>query len=128
MAENDIVYSRWYGVGVAFYSASLFALYALDDPSHYIWMPILGLALLGARFHQKSKARMPRGDVVKVNRGLVALFIIVLLLMFFGSVFLRRAYDLVWVPIVAGLIVGAVLFLLARRERGLFFDRSGDGD
>jgi hypothetical protein len=41
----------------------------------------------------------------------IVLFLIVLVIVFFGSIYIRRAYDAAWVSLVAGVLVGLVVFL-----------------
>jgi purine-cytosine permease-like protein len=47
----------------------------------------------------------------------MVLIIIVLLVVFFGSIVIRRAYDAAWVPLVAGLVVGLAVFLTSESAR-----------
>ena len=42
---------------------------------------------------------------------------IFLLVLFFGGIYVRRAYDVAWVPMVTGLVAGVTIFLLSASER-----------
>jgi hypothetical protein len=40
-----------------------------------------------------------------------------LVTLFFGGIYVRRAFDLAWVPIVTGVVAGSALLLLSEHER-----------
>ncbi len=56
------------------------------------------------------------------------LFIAVMILVFFGSVIIRRAYDAAWAPVVAGLLVGIVVFLASESERRFYLAKTDEGE
>jgi len=114
---------RWFGAGVAVLIGSLFALYALQDPYPYIVFPIIGLALFITTAREKSGA-YGQDFPGSTNVWAMVLFIAVLLIVFFGSIFIRRAFDLAWVPLVAGLLVGLMVFLAAESERRAYLTRT----
>jgi hypothetical protein len=39
-----------------------------------------------------------------------------LLVLFFGGIYLRRDFDLAWVPVVTGLIAGATIYFIAEHD------------
>jgi len=108
---------RWFGAGVAVFIAGMFAVYALEDPYPYIVFPIIGLPLFIATAREKSGAYGRDAPASNVNMWTVVLFITVLLIVFFGSIFIRRAYDAAWVSLVAGVLVGLVVFLTSENAR-----------
>jgi hypothetical protein len=107
---------RWFGAGVAILIASMFALYALENPYPYIVFPIIGLPLFITTAREKSGA-YGRDAPNTANVWAIVLFLIVLLIVFFGSIFIRRAYDAAWVSLVAGVLVGLVVFLTIESAR-----------
>jgi len=118
---------RWFGAGIAMLIASLFALYALENPYPYIPFPIIGLALFIIAAREKSGA-YGRDFPNKVpNIWTLVLCCVVLLAIFFGSVIIRRAYDLAWVPLAAGLLVGLLVFLASESERRAYLKKSKNG-
>ena len=116
---------RWFGAGVAFLIACLFALYSLEDPSPYIVFPIIGMAVFIAASREKIGAYGRTFSGTKANTWAMLLFVAVMILVFFGSIIIRRAYDLPWVPIVVGLLVGLVVFLLSESERRSYLAKAG---
>lgn len=108
---------RWFGAGVSALIASLFMLYALQDPYPYIVFPIIGLALFIAAAREKSGAYGREFPTTKANAWAMVAFASVLLVFFFGSIVVRRAYDAAWVPLVVGFLVGLTVFVLSERER-----------
>lgn len=108
---------RWFGAGVAILIASLFALYALEDPYPYIVFPIIGLALFITTAREKSGAYGRDVPASTADLWATILFAIVLLIVFFGSIFIRRAYDVAWVSLVAGVLVGLMVFLASESAR-----------
>jgi len=121
------VHERWFGAGIAALIASMFAVYALEDPYPYIVFPIIGLGLLIAAAREKAGAYARDFPATKANRGALVLFGAAMVLVFFGTIFIRRAYDLYWVPIVVGLIVGLVVFWLSESERRFYLAKAGGG-
>lgn len=108
---------RWFGASVAFLVGSMFALYALEDPYPYIVFPIIGIGLLIPIMREKAGAYgrdMPASDGKKWIPFVV---IAVMISVFFATVFARRAYDLAWLPIVVGLIVGILILMISESER-----------
>lgn len=112
--ERQAVPSRWLGIGAGLMIALLFALYALDDPYPYIVFPIVGL---GVVFAAARGTRKPDIPAAKVNFGALVPVTTVMLFVFFGSIIARRIYDIPWLPIAAGLLVGLVVFLLNEHAR-----------
>jgi len=119
---------RWFGAVVAVLIASLFALYALQDPYPYIVFPILGLALFIASAREKSGAYGQDFPTTKANVWAIVLWSAVMLVVFFGSIYIRRAYDAAWVPLVVGLLVGLMVFMASERERRAYLKKTGQGE
>ena len=119
---------RWFGVGIALLIASLFALYALEDPHPYVVFPIVGLGVLITIVRDKSGAYGRDFPVNKAHVLAFVLFIAVMILVFFGSVIIRRAYDAAWAPVVAGLLVGIVVFLASESERRFYLAKTDEGE
>ncbi len=112
---------RWYGIGIAIIVAVGFALYAQQDPGDFPGIFIaLGVGLFAAYSRDKIGA-MGRAipDTKPAMWGLLGVSIF-LLVLFFGGIYFRRVYDLVWIPVVTGLIAGTTLFLLSENERRHF--------
>jgi len=120
--------ARWFGAGVSILVGSLFAVYALEDPSSYIVYPILGLVIFLAVSREKAGAY--GRNFAKAGRSLVAsvLFAVVLLIIFFGSVYMRRAFDAAWVSLVAGLLVGLFIFIASENERRAYLAKTKQGE
>ncbi len=115
---------RWFGAGVAVLIASLYSLYALEDPYPYIVFPIIGLAVFITTARDKSGAYGREFPSTKANAWATVLFVVVMLIVFFGSIVIRRTYDAVWVPLVAGLLVGLMVFLASESERRAYLART----
>ena len=115
---------RWFGAGVAVLIASLFALYALEDPYPYIVFPIVGLAVFITTVREKSGAYGRDFPRTTANLWAIVLFVVVLLVVFFGSIVIRRTYDAAWVPLVAGLAVGLMVFLASENERRAYLRKA----
>lgn len=118
---------RWFGAGIATLIGSMFAVYALQDPYPYIVFPIIGFAVLIASGREKVGAYgrvFPDG---KSNKWMLALFAAVLLVVFFGSIFIRRTYDAPWVSVITGLLVGLTVFLASEHERRAYIAKAGGG-
>ena len=77
---------RWFGTGIAVLVASMFALYALQDPYPYIVFPIIGLALFIVFAREKRGAYGRDFPGTKANIWAMVLFTAVLLVIFFGSI------------------------------------------
>ena len=115
---------RWFGAGVAVLIASLYCLYALEDPYPYIVFPIIGLAVFITTARDKSGAYGREFPSTKTNAWAMVLFVAVMLIVFFGSIVIRRTYDAVWVPLVAGLLVGLMVFLASESERRAYLTKT----
>ena len=115
---------RWFGAGVAVLIGSLFALYALEDPYPYIVFPIVGLAVFITTVREKSGAYGRDFPRTTANLWAIVLFVAVLLVVFFGSIVIRRTYDAAWVPLVAGLVVGLTVFLASENERRAYLRKA----
>jgi len=116
---------RWFGAGIATLIGSMFGIYALEDPYPYIVFPIIGLGLLIVATREKVGAYAREFPAAKPSKWILVLFGVAMISVFFGTIFIRRAYDLYWVPIVVGLIVGLVVFLLSESERRSYLAKAG---
>lgn len=115
---------RWFGAGVAVLIGSLYSLYALEDPYPYIVFPIIGMAVLITTARDRSGAYGRDFPSTKANAWAMVLFVVVMLIVFFGSIVIRRTYDAVWVPLVAGLLVGLFVFLASESERRAYLAKT----
>ena len=102
---------------MAFFIASLFALYAIEDPYPYIEFPIIGLAVFITASREKIGAYGRDFPGTTANRWAMVVFAPVMISVFFGSIYIRRAFDASWVPIVVGLLVGLFVFMASENER-----------
>ena len=118
---------RWFGAGMATLIGSLFAVYALEDPYPYIVFPIIGIVVLIASSREKLGAYGRDFPDSKANKWMLVLFVSVLLVVFFGSIVIRRTYDAAWVSVVAGLLVGLTVFLASEHERRAHIAKAGGG-
>ena len=118
---------RWFGAGVAVLIASLYALYALEDPYPYILFPIVGLAVFITTAREKSGAYGRDFPTGKASVWVLVPFVAVMLIVFFGSIAIRRTYDAAWVPLVAGLLVGLIVFLASECERRAYLTKTEEG-
>ncbi|MGI9464622.1 MAG: hypothetical protein ACR2OM_11810 [Aestuariivirgaceae bacterium] len=118
--------SRWFGIGAGLLVASLIALYALPDPYPYIVFPIAGLGIFITAARAKSGAHKHALLAIKANMWASVPVVAMLFFVFFGSVVIRRTYDVYWVPIIAGLLVGLTMFLINESARRSYLARSGD--
>ncbi len=118
---------RWFGAGVAVLIASLYALYALEDPYPYILFPIVGLAVFITTARENSGAYGRDFPTGKASVWALVLFVVVMLIVFFGSIVIRRTYDAAWVPLVAGLLVGLIVFLASESERRAYLTKTEQG-
>ncbi len=109
---------RWYGIGIALIVTVGFALYAQQDPGDFPGLFIaLGVALFVASSRDKIGAlgrAVP--DTKPAVWGLIGVSVF-LVVLFFGGIYFRRAYDLAWIPVATGLIAGMTIFLLSENER-----------
>jgi hypothetical protein len=118
---------RWFGAGIAIFVASMFALYALDDPYPYQVFPILGIGLLIATTRERVGAYARDIPDSKAGKWALVVFVAVLIAIFFGMVFVRRVYDAEWLPIIVGLIVGLVVFGASESERRSYIAKANEG-
>lgn len=119
---------RWFGAVISLLIASIFALYALPNPHQYISFPIVALALIIPLTREKRGAYGRDFPSKKTNKWALPLFIAFLLIVFFGSIFIRRAYDAAWVPLLAGLMVGLIVFFASENERRAYLKKTGQGE
>ncbi len=63
----------------------------------------------------------------KANKWVLVLIVAVLLVVFFGSIVIRRTYDAAWVSVVTGSLVGLTVFLASERERRAYIAKAGGG-
>ena len=119
---------HWYGIGISLIVATGFALYAQKDPGSIPGLVIaLGTALLVVSSRDKAGAI---GKTIPDTRsGIWALVAVAafLLTLFFGGIYVRRAFDLAWVPIATGLIAGITIFLLSVSERRYYLGKVDNG-
>lgn len=109
---------RWFALGIALIVAVGFALYAQEAPGDFPGIFIaLGVALFVATSRNKSGASSKA--IPESLQGILALVAVsaFLVVLFFGGIYLRRAYDLVWLPIVTGVVAGLTIYLIAASER-----------
>lgn len=118
---------RWFGAGIATLVGSLFAIYALEDPYPYIVFPIIGIGAIIAGTREKLGAYGRDFPDTKVSKLALLLLASIMLIVFFGSIVIRRTYDAAWVPVVTGLVVGLPVFLLSERERRAYIAKAGGG-
>ncbi len=114
---------RGFGAGIAILIASMFAVYALDDPYPYIVFPIIALAIFMAKARETGGAH---GRAFTSKRSIwgTVLFAVVLVSLFFASIYIRRAYDAAWVPLLTGLVVGIGVYIASLRERRAYLNKS----
>ena len=109
---------RWYGVGIALVVTIGFSLYAQQDPGSFPGIFIaLGIGLFAAYSRNRVGATgraVPETQPAMWGLLGVSLFLMVL---FFGGIYFRRAYDLAWIPVATGLIAGLTILLLSENER-----------
>jgi hypothetical protein len=118
---------RWFGAAMATLIGSMFGVYALQDPYPYIVFPIIGIALLIASSRETAGAYGRDIPDSKANKWMLVLFAAILLVVFFGSIFIRRTYDAAWVSVVTGLLVGLTVFLASEHERRAYIAKAGGG-
>jgi hypothetical protein len=119
---------RWFGAGIAVLVGSLFAIYALEDPSPYIVFPILALAVFITAAREKGGAYGREVPATKKSLWANVMFAVTMLVVFFGSIYLRRALDAAWVSLVSGLLVGLFIFLASEMERRAYLKKVGQSE
>jgi len=119
---------RWFGMGISLIVAVGFSLYALEDPGSSPGLFIaLGIALFVGLSRDKLTVIAKVMPNNKAGFWAIAGIIAFLLALFFGGIFVRRAYDLAWVPLVTGLIAGTTIYLLNESERRYYRSKSDNG-
>lgn len=120
---------RWYGVGISLIVAIGFALYALEDagntPALFI---VLGIALFVGFSRERINVFGKELPDTKTGIWALAGICVFLFSLFFGGIFVRRAYDIAWVPLVTGLIAGITIYLLSESERRFYLRKADDGE
>jgi hypothetical protein len=120
--------SSWYGIGISLIVAVGFALYAQKDPGSIPGLVIaLGTALFVVSNRDKSGAVGKTIPDTRSGVWALAAVTVFLLTLFFGGIYVRRAFDLAWVPIATGLIAGVTLFLLSVSERRYYLGTADNG-
>ena len=115
---------RWYGAGISLIVAVGFALYALEDPGSLPGLFIaLGIAIFAGISRQKIGAFGRQFPDTKVGIWALVGICAFMITLFFGGIYVRRAYDLAWVPLLTGLIAGLSIFLLSESERRYYIAR-----
>jgi hypothetical protein len=119
---------RWFGIGLALVVGFGFSLYVLEDPGNVPGLLICLAVVLFISIGQKETGASGRTFPGTIRAGLAMTVIIAFLLaLFFGGIYVRRAYDLAWVPVVTGLIAGLTLFLISESERRYYLAKAGSG-
>jgi hypothetical protein len=119
---------RWYGIGIALLVAVGFALYAQKDPGSIPGLIIaLGAVLFIAASREKTGALGKAAPQTASGIWALVAVIVFMLALFFGGIFIRRAYDLAWVPVLTGLIAGTTIFLLSESERRHYVAKGDSG-
>lgn len=126
-SRNRAAPTRWFGAGVALLTACLFALYAFDDPYPYIVLPIVGLAAFITAMREASGVYGRDFMASKAHLLGFAALSVVLVAVLIGSIAIRRTFDLAWVPVMAGLGVGLVLYLVNESARRALLARQRSG-
>jgi len=126
--KHRAVPQRWFGAGIAFLVGSMFAIYALEDPSQYIVFPILALAVFMAVSREKIGAYGREAPATKKSILVIVMFAVTMGVIFFGSIYLRRALDAAWVSLVVGALVGLFIFLASEIERRAYLQKAGQSE
>ena len=119
---------RWFGLGLSLLVGIGFALYSLEDPGNLPGLLIcLGVVLfisLG-----RTQTGVSGNTFPGTARGVLAMIVLIifLLALFFGGIYVRRAYELAWVPVVTGLVASLTLFLISEGERRYYLTRAANG-
>ncbi len=120
---------RWYGVGIALIVTIGFSLYALEDPGSYPGLFIaLGIALFVGFSREKIGAFGKELPDTKVGMWALAGVCAFLLVLFFGGIYIRRAYDVAWMPLVTGLTAGITIYLLNESARRYYHAKNDGGN
>ena len=119
---------RWFGAGIAILVGSMFAIYALEDPSSYILFPILFLAMFITAAREKGGAYAREAPATKRSLWAIVMFSITLGVVFFGSIYLRRALDAAWVSLVTGTVVALIIFIASEYERRAYLKKVGESE
>jgi len=119
---------RWFGAGIAIMVGSMFAIYALEDPSPYIVFPILALAVFMIAAREKGGAYGREVPATKKSLWANVMFAVTMVVVFFGSIYMRRAFDAAWVSLVTGLLVGLFIFLASKMERRAYLKKVGGSE
>ena len=126
--KHRAVPQRWFGAGIAILVGSLFAVYALEDPSSYIVFPILAMAMFVGVAREKSGAYGRKRPATKKSLWAHVILAVILLVVFFGSVYLRRSLDAAWISLVAGTLVGLFIYLASENERQTYLQEAGQSE
>ena len=118
---------RWYGIGISLTVGIGFALYAQEDPGISVLVIVLGTVLFGASSREKIGVQGKAVPDTKSGRWALVAVSLFLVTLFFGGIFVRRAYDLAWVPLVTGLVAGVTIFLLTESERRHYLPKTDNG-
>lgn len=119
---------RWFGIGIALVIAIGFSLYAQKTPGHVPGLFIaLGVALFGGYGRERIGVFGKEFPDTKTGWWALAALCLFLLTLFFGGIYIRRIYDLAWVPVATGLIAGLTILLLSESERRYYIAK-GDGN
>jgi Na+/H+ antiporter NhaD/arsenite permease-like protein len=121
---------RWFGVGMSLIVATGFALYTQDNPGV---IPVLfiaiGTALLMLAARDKNGVVFGRAHPESRVGVLAAVGVLLFFLaLFFGGIFMKRAYGIPWAPLVTGLIAGVTIFLLSESERRHYLAKSQENE
>jgi len=115
---------RYFGGGISILMGSMFAIYALPNPNGYIVFPILGMVIFMGAMREKSGAHGRGLPQNTRDKWKLFLFGALLFALFFITVFIRRAYDLMWVPLFVGAGIAIVVFLLSEQERRAYLAKA----
>ena len=119
---------RLYALGISLLVAVGFGLYAQKDPGDIpALVVVLGTALFVAAHREKTGVLGKAVPDTKPGIWTFVIVVVFLLALFFGGIFIRRAYDLTWVPLVTGLIAGTTIFLLSEIERRSYPTKADEG-
>jgi uncharacterized membrane protein YjjP (DUF1212 family) len=109
---------RLFGAAIATLVATGFALYAQESPGDFPGLFIvLGTVLLVAHFRDKTGVNARAFPDSSLGRWSLLGVVVVLCVLFFGGIYVRRAYDVAWIPVVTGLIAGGLIYWLAASEQ-----------
>ncbi len=119
---------RWLGAGLSLLIAIAFALYAMKDPGNTPALFITFGVVFFVGFGRGTTGVLER-ELPDTRTGMWALagVCIFLFALFFGGIWVRRAYDIAWAPLVTGLIAGTTIFILSESERRYYLMRAAGG-